>query len=71
MNVEPIANAMSLAHRLHHLRDERDALNTAINHLCKTPAEDELALLRLKKRKHILGDRIALIERLLDGDAPA
>ncbi|HTH40510.1 MAG TPA: DUF465 domain-containing protein, partial [Rhodocyclaceae bacterium] len=40
----------------------------AIAHLVEAPAQDELMLRRLKKRKLQLKDRISLMERLLAPD---
>lgn len=68
---ETMDNTMSLHHRLNTLRLERRELDAAIQVLCLTPSDDELVLHRLKKRKRILRDRIALIESILNTDTPA
>ena len=47
--------------------EHRD-LDTAIHHLADDPVHDELALKRLKKRKLLLKDQIAWIERQIDPD---
>lgn len=53
---------------LQQLRIEHRDLDEAIARLDAVPAEDELLLRRLKKRKLLLKDRIASIERQLDPD---
>lgn len=50
------------------LRTEHRDLDQAIADLQDVPSRDELLLRRLKKRKLLLRDRIATIERLLDPD---
>lgn len=54
--------------RLHELRVEHRDLDDAIARLVEAPAQDELVLRRLKKRKLLLKDRIDLVERLLAPD---
>ena len=51
-------------------REHRD-LDEAIEALHKDGKVDQLTLRRLKKRKLMLKDRIALIERMLEPDEPA
>jgi len=58
----------TLRARLHELRVEHRDLDDAIAHLVEAPAQDELMLRRLKKRKLQLKDRISLMERLLAPD---
>lgn len=61
----------TLRARLHDLRVEHRDLDDAIARLVETPAQDELMLRRLKKRKLQLKDRISLIERMLAPKEPA
>lgn len=58
-------NAMSLQHRLETLKAEHRELDDTITRLCQRPSDDELVMRRLKKRKLVVKDRIALIERML------
>ena len=51
-----------LRSELEHLRAEHGDLDDAIARLQDSPAMDQLALRRLKKRKLALKDRIARIE---------
>lgn len=62
---------VSLRARLNELSVEHRDLDEAIDKLLATPAEDQLLLRRLKKRKLLLKDRMALIERMLEPDVPA
>ncbi len=71
MNDETFDDITSLRGRLEELRIEHRDLDEAIARLSQVPAEDELVLRRLKKRKLVLRDRIAAIEHLLDPDEPA
>ena len=57
--------------RLSELSVEHRDLDEAIGRLVEAPPKDQLLLRRLKKRKLLLKDRIALIERMLDPDVPA
>jgi hypothetical protein len=50
------------------LRTEHRDLDEAIARIEALPLEDELAIRRLKKRKLLLKDRIASLERQLDPD---
>ncbi|MGC3965508.1 MAG: YdcH family protein [Rhodocyclaceae bacterium] len=61
----------SLSNRLSLLRAEHQELDDHIARLLRGPQRDELMVPRLKKRKLILHDRIALIERMLNPDLPA
>ena len=54
--------------RLRELLLEHRDLDQAIHRLQETPLHDQLALRRLKKRKLLLKDQIASIERELDPD---
>jgi hypothetical protein len=60
-----------LQQRLGELMVEHRDLDVAINRLGDDPAHDELQLRRLKKRKLLLKDQIAWIERQIDPDVPA
>jgi hypothetical protein len=68
MDDSAFEDATSLQARLEALRAEHRDLDDAIARLGDTPAEDELLLRRLKKRKLALKDRIAMIERMLEPD---
>jgi hypothetical protein len=57
--------------RLHALQVEHRDLDEVIDRLVTTPSQDELLLQRLKKRKLLLKDRIAQLERMLEPDIPA
>jgi hypothetical protein len=57
--------------RLHELQVEHRDLDEAINRLSDNPTHDQLALTRMKRRKLLLKDQIAWIERQLDPDIPA
>ena len=57
--------------RLHELQLEHRDLDEAINRLSGSPSHDQLALTRMKRRKLLLKDQIAWIERQLDPDIPA
>lgn len=48
------------------LRIEHRDLDEAISRLTATPADDQLLLRRLKKRKLLIKDRISALERMLD-----
>ena len=71
MNGAMIEQAMSLEIRLASLRDEHRLLDDSICHLGQSSFGDELALLRLKKRKLMVRDRIQLIERMLQPEVRA
>ncbi|RTL54309.1 MAG: DUF465 domain-containing protein [Rhodocyclaceae bacterium] len=58
----------NLRARLHELLVEHRDLDDAISRLVENPAQDELILRRLKKRKLHLKDRISLMERMLQPD---
>ena len=70
--IEPDADVTSLSSRLTALSTEHrdlDAVITQISHA--PPPNSELLLRRLKKRKLLLKDRIALIQRMLHPDVAA
>lgn len=58
--------------RLHELQVEHRDLDEVIARLTTAPPpRDELMLQRLKKRKLLLKDRIAVLEAMLEPDIPA
>ena len=57
--------------KLRELRIEHRDLDDVIARLQLDFRVDELQMKRLKKRKLLLKDRIALIERMLEPDVPA
>jgi len=57
--------------RLHEIQVEHRDLDEIIERLLQTPPLDDLMLRRLKKRKLLLKDRIALLERMIEPDIPA
>jgi hypothetical protein len=57
--------------KLADLRIEHRDLDAAILRLGLDPLHDQLALKRMKKRKLLLKDQIAWLERQLDPDIPA
>ena len=57
--------------RLRELSVEHRDLDNAIGRLIQDPLHDELLLKRMKKRKLLLKDQIALLSRQLDPDIPA
>jgi hypothetical protein len=57
--------------RLQELQIEHRDLDEAIHRLADSPSHDQLALTRMKRRKLLLKDQIAWIERQLDPDIPA
>ncbi|MBS0353188.1 MAG: DUF465 domain-containing protein [Proteobacteria bacterium] len=69
---EPSADVTSLASRLATLTTEHRDLDAVISQISSAPPPgDELLLRRLKKRKLLVKDRIAIIQRLIDPDEPA
>jgi hypothetical protein len=71
MSDSTFEDVTSLQARLDALRIEHRDLDEAIARLGESPAEDELLLRRLKKRKLALKDRIAMIEHMLEPDERA
>jgi hypothetical protein len=57
--------------RLRELIVEHRDLDAAIQRLSEDPLHDQLALQRMKKRKLLLKDQIAWVERQIDPDVPA
>lgn len=65
------ADVENLKGRIHELQLEHRDLDDVISQLADSPAQDQLQLQRLKKRKLHLKDQIALLERQLTPDIPA
>ena len=61
----------SIQERIAQLRMEHRDLDQVITRLLADPAHDELQMRRLKRRKLLLKDQIALLERQLNPDIPA
>ena len=57
--------------KLHEIQVEHRDLDEIIERLLQTPPLDDLMLRRLKKRKLLLKDRIAVLERMIEPDVPA
>ncbi len=57
--------------KLHELRHEHRDLDVAIEQLVVSISDDEVAIKRLKKRKLLLKDQIAVLENKLIPDQPA
>jgi hypothetical protein len=62
---------VALMQRLVALKVEHRDLDGAIHHLADDPAHDQLQLTRLKRRKLLLKDQIARLEREIDPDVSA
>jgi hypothetical protein len=65
------ADVEGLRSRIHQLHTEHRDLDDVISRLSQTAAQDQLQLQRLKKRKLLLKDQIAMLERQLEPDIPA
>lgn len=57
--------------RIAELKLEHRDLDDVIQRLTDTPVQDQLQMQRLKKRKLMVKDQIALLERQLTPDIPA
>ena len=57
--------------KLHEIQVEHRDLDEIIARLLQTPPHDDLLLRRLKKRKLLMKDRIALLERMIEPDVSA
>ena len=62
---------VALQQRIVELKMEHRDLDTAIDRLAAVAAHDELQLRRLKRRKLLLKDQIAHLEREIDPDVLA
>jgi hypothetical protein len=71
--MDDIGNATRVAmmERLVELKQEHRDLDAAIQRLAGDPSHDQLQITRLKRRKLLLKDNIARLERDLDPDIPA
>jgi hypothetical protein len=65
------AQAQAIRERIAQLRVEHRDLDQVITRLLQDAAHDELQMRRLKRRKLLLKDQIALLERQIDPDVPA
>jgi hypothetical protein len=65
------ATRVALMERLVELKQEHRDLDAAIHRLDGDPTHDQLQITRLKRRKLLLKDNIARLERDLDPDIPA
>ena len=65
------AEHVALQQRIVALKMEHRDLDTAIERLARDALHDELQLRRLKRRKLLLKDQIARLERQLDPDVLA
>ncbi|MCC6194902.1 MAG: YdcH family protein [Burkholderiales bacterium] len=62
---------VALQQRIVALKLEHRDLDAAIEQMVRDPAHDELSARRMKRRKLLLKDQIARLERQLDPDVPA
>ena len=71
--MEDIGNAdrVALMQRLVALKVEHRDLDAVIHRLDDDPARDQLQLTRMKRRKLLLKDQIAWLERQIDPDVSA
>jgi hypothetical protein len=65
------ADRVELMQRLVALQVEHRDLDVVIHRLVGDPAHDQLQLTRMKRRKLLLKDQIAWIERQIDPDVSA
>lgn len=65
------ADVQGLKQKIHQLQAEHRDLDDVISHLSQSTAQDQIQLQRLKKRKLLLKDQIAILERQLEPDIPA
>jgi len=65
------ADRVALMQRLAELEQEHRDLDAAIQHLADDPVHDQLQLTRLKRRKLLLKDQVARLEREIDPDVLA
>ncbi len=65
------ADRVALMQRLVELKIEHRDLDSVIHRLADDPSHDELQVKRLKRRKLLLKDQIARLERQIDPDIPA
>ncbi len=65
------ADRVAMMQQLVQLSIEHRDLDSVIHRLSESPSHDELQLKRLKRRKLLLKDQIARLERQIDPDIPA
>ena len=65
------ADVQGLKQRINQLQTEHRDLDDVISRLSQSAAQDQIQLQRLKKRKLLLKDQIAILERQLEPDIPA
>ena len=65
------AERVAMMEKLAQLTIEHRDLDSVIQRLSESPAHDELQVKRLKRRKLLLKDQIARLERMIDPDIPA
>jgi hypothetical protein len=65
------ADRVALMQRLVALKVEHRDLDAVIHRLVGEPSHDQLQLTRLKRRKLLLKDQIAWLERQIDPDVSA
>jgi len=65
------AGRVDLMQRLVALQIEHRDLDDVIRRLSEDPGRDQLQLTRMKRRKLLLKDQIARLERAIDPDIPA
>lgn len=71
-NITLTENEISdIRQQLNILQIEHRDLDQVILHLIENPPPDELLVMRLKKRKLMLKDRILTLEKMLIPDIPA
>ena len=65
------ADVQGLKLKINQLLTEHRDLDDVISRLSQSTAQDQIQLQRLKKRKLLLKDQIAMLERQLEPDIPA
>ena len=65
------ADVQGLKQKINQLQTEHRDLDDVISRLSHSPAQDQIQLQRLKKRKLYIKDQIAILERHLEPDIPA
>ena len=65
------AEMMVVKDQIATLKTQHRDLDEVINRLADSPVQDDLQLRRLKRRKLLLKDQIAVLERQLVPDVPA
>jgi hypothetical protein len=65
------ADVQGLKQKIFQLQTEHRDLDDVISRLSQSTAQDQIQLQRLKKRKLLIKDQIAILERQLEPDIPA